>query len=147
MKGLSRVILGVKLTEDEKSFEAFRKLDFLKDADIDLVHVTQVPDLSTFSELGLAAYPNPELKLVIEHAVMAKLKELASSFTASGFRGRLSCHCFLSDAPRKKFCQYANESKAQLVVLVPESTPVGFGSFIHHQFTHCSVPLFILREV
>lgn len=146
MKGIHQVILGIKLNDDHKSIEAFEKLEFLKEANIDLVHISQMPDLSTLSELGLPAYPNPELKLVVEHAVLLKLKEFAKRFEAAGFRGKIECHCFLSQSPHKMFCQYAQEIRAQLMVLIPEKVSVGFGSFIHHQFLHSSVPLFILRD-
>lgn len=146
MKGINRIILGIKLNEAKISIESFKKLDFLKDAQIDIVHISQMPDLSTLAELSLPAYQNPELKLVIEHAVVLKLKEMAKEFSAAGFRGKIDCHCFLSESPHKRFCQYADETRAQLMVLIPEKTNVGFGSFIHHQFIHSSVPLFILRD-
>jgi hypothetical protein len=147
MKSFNRVVVGIKFDEYDAVLKLLGKLEFLKSSEVYLVHVSTVHDYHMVPDLNLPFYPSPESKIIIEQAVLNRLNQFKNLILPPGFDGVLNTECLFSTNPKKRFCEYVTELKANLVILMAEKKHLPFGSFIHYQFNHLHTPIFILKPL
>jgi nucleotide-binding universal stress UspA family protein len=149
MKKLKVALVGIKFDDDSiDSFPLLRKLDFLNDVEIHLVHISNMHHYSLGEDLNIPIYPEGEAKVVIEHAVSSKLESLSREILPLEFTGKVVSQSLFSKHPKKAFLEYAEKIHANLIILFAEKKRhFSMGSFIQYQIHHSPVNVFVLREL
>lgn len=147
MKSYKRVVIGIKFGEDEETLRSLGKIEFLKNAEIFLTHVSRVTDYTFLPDLNLPLYPSADAKVIVEQTVLGKLNQIKSELSTLGLTGNINADCIFSENLKKGFCHFVNEMHADLVVLLAEKEISVFDSFIHYQLNHTKAPVLILRPV
>ena len=147
MKSFKRVVVGIKFGEDEETLRSLGKIEFLKNAEIYLTHVSRVTDYSFLPELNLPLYPAADAKVIIEQTAIGKLNQIKSELAMLGLTGKIYSECLFSESIKKGFCHFVNETQADLVILLADKEISVFESFIHYQLNHLKAPVLILKPV
>jgi nucleotide-binding universal stress UspA family protein len=142
-----KVLIAMDLSpEEEKIFEKLYRLDFLKSADIKLVHIFNTVNYSfMFGEFPLV-YPVEADKRVLEAGVMNLLKEKIKYLENKGFQGQCQSQCLFDDNPKARFCDLVKQETPDLVILGARLKHGLFeGSFSSYVHRHSAVDLLILK--
>lgn len=148
MKKLKIAVLGIQFTEDYlETWKLVKEMDFLKDVDVHLVHVSGASDHALNAALNLPLYPAQETRLVLEHAVTSQLEFLAPKILPAGHTGKVSLKCLFGSHPKKVFSDYVTKVGANLVILAADQDrKFSMGSFIQYQCLHSRAAVLVLRE-
>lgn len=148
MKMLKVAVLGIQFTEENlQTWKMVKDMDFLKDVEIHLVHISGASDHVMNSMLNLTLYPAQEARVIIEHAVTLKLEALAAEILPADHSGKVHVKCLFSSHPKKEFCDYANKVGSSLVILAADKNKkISMGSFIQYQSLHSRSAVLVLRE-
>jgi nucleotide-binding universal stress UspA family protein len=114
----NKTVVAINLNQNLEAILApLRSLEFLKRSEIHFVHVFQSTTYAVgFTEYPLI-YPLNEDRQVIEKSINSLLIKLAENLFGKDFEGKVVTRCLFSDNPKKKFCEYVDEEKADLVVI------------------------------
>jgi hypothetical protein len=147
MKFAKKVVIAVNLEDDPaKIFAPVKALEFLKYAEIHLVHAFQTTTYALgFGEFPLA-YPIEEDRRTIEQSVLALLHKVSLDlFPDNSFK--VIQKCLFSDDPKRKFCDYLGEVKADTVFIATrEKRGLFESSFAAYVNRHSDANLIILKN-
>ena len=144
-KGHERVLYGVKLQRDNSSYPSLESFEFLKEANIQLLHISPLMDYRFIPEIEFAMLPTSEAQIVIEEALRHKMDQFVKRILPRGFVGICTTACTFASDVRREFAHYANNMNADLVVLNPDNKK-RLGGFIQYQLTHCQADILLLKR-
>ena len=146
MKFPRKVIVAVDISQDmEQIFSPLHKLDFMKDAESHLVHVSLKIVYNFALDFGALAYPLSDDRALIEQAIVAKITGLQEKILPYGHTGTVHVKCLFGESPAETFCNYAKENHADLLVLAPrKSKPIFDSSFGKYVNRHANSSIFLL---
>jgi nucleotide-binding universal stress UspA family protein len=148
MKFANKVVVAINVNQNLEAILApLRKLEFLKQAEIHLVHVFQTMTYAVgFSEYPMA-YPVHQDRNVIEQSINSLLVKLAVNLFGDNFEGKIVTKCLFSDNPKKKFCEYLQDEGADLVVIASrEKRGLFESSFATYVSRHSQANQIILKH-
>lgn len=111
------VAVGVKLTEEGDVASEIAKYEFLRTANITLLHISRFSEFGLFSELDLYPYPRDEGKLLVEQEVLKRLDKIKAGLVGNGFTGEVLTVCEFSDHPKKHFLSYMEKNQIGFALL------------------------------
>jgi hypothetical protein len=147
MRKIQVAVIGIDFVDnDEKSWKALKQMEFLKDLEIHLVHVSSIHHYEFSENLNIPIYPSGEMKVIIEHSVLIKLNLLASEILPTGLIHPVTTKCLFGKDPKKKFLDYTESVGAQLVILSKErTTHFSINSFIQYQVQNSKANILVLK--
>jgi nucleotide-binding universal stress UspA family protein len=132
-----KVLIAIDLSEvSTEQIKALKHVDFLKHAEVHLVHVFQTSSYGYgvgFGELSII-YPMEVDRKLIEQSVLATLVKLTQETFSPGTK--IIPHCLFSDNPKGRFTEYAEEMKADTLVVVARDKH-GFFDSSFAQYVNC----------
>ncbi len=134
MKNLHHITVALNFTEGEANLQKFKKMDFLKKANLRLLHLSQINDYHFIDEVDVTLYPAKEAKLILEQKVYEKLNRFREELIRENFLGEISCECRFTKSPKKEMCQDSDKRRVDLAVMF--ASDKYFGSFIQYQLEH-----------
>jgi hypothetical protein len=143
-----KVVVAVNLNlKLEEILKPLKGLDFLKYSEVHLVHVFQTTSYALgFSEYPLI-YPLQEDQQVIEQSVTSLLQKIGGDLFGQEFEGKLVTHCLFSDNPKKKFCEYLQDQRAELAIVASRQQRGLFeSSFAQYVARHSDAHLMVLKQ-
>jgi hypothetical protein len=148
MKKIQVVVVGIDFSENlENSWELLKRLEFLKDVEIHLVHVSSLHNYSFGENIHVPIYPSGEMKVIIEHSVLLKLNQLASELLPLNSSHPIIAKCLFDKNPKKAFLEYTEKVGAQLVILSSgKKNPLSIRSFIQYQVQNSKANVLVLKS-
>jgi nucleotide-binding universal stress UspA family protein len=143
-----KVIIAVDINDQiEEMLSPLRKLEFLKNSEINLVHASPLLRYGYPLDFGSYSYPLAEDRVVIEQAILNKISSIQEKILPFGFTGIAKIKCLFGDKEAEAFCDYAREINADLVIIAPRKSKSFFdSSFCHYVTRHAQNNLFILKQ-
>lgn len=147
MKKIQIVVVGIDFSENlDHSWEILKRLEFLKDLEIHLVHVSSLNNYSFGEKMHVPIYPSGEMKVIIEHSVLLKLNQLASELLPLNSTHPFVAKCLFDKNPKKAFLEYSEKVGAQLVILLGgKKNPFSIRSFIQYQVQNSKANVLVLK--
>ena len=130
----NKIVVGVKLDEEERLIEELSKRRYYSDSDIVLLHIS---DITSFSYA--------EEQFVIEQDILKKLDLIKQHLIEKGFTGKISSVCEFSDHPKKHFIFYLHKTHPRLAVVFQTNKRVLLGSFIQYLLHKSAKSIMILK--
>jgi len=148
MKFGNRVVVAVDLNlmEDEQS-KMLRDLPFLKNAEVHFVHIFQTSVAGYSVGIGevIMIYPNEADKKILEESILNKLVGFSQE-AVPGAQGKLIQRCLFSDNPKAMLCEYADDIKADTIVVMSRQRHGFFeSSFAQYVGKHSKCHLVTLK--
>ena len=148
MKFPKCVVVAVDLADDiEVVLSRLHKMDFIKDAEIHLVHVSLKIVYSYPIGFGALTYPITDDRVVIEQTVVKEISDLKDRILPVGHTGRIVVECLFGEKPAETFCNYAKEKNADLMIVVPRKKKGIFdSSFAKYVINHSDINVMLLKD-
>lgn len=142
-----KIVVAVNFVDVKfEELRILRELDILKSGEVHFVHVFQTFTTAFFSGLGGANYPVDTDRRVIELSVNAELARLAKEVLPSGSEARVVPHCLFAENPKAYFCSYADELKADTIVVLGRREHGLFeSSFAQYVQRHSGCHLIVMK--
>ena len=137
-----KVVVAFDLNDSSaKQLKELGQLEFLKDAEVHLVHVYQ----TTIMTYGLGEfcqiYPAEPDRGEIERSITSTITRLLPDHSSS-----LKIRCLFDENPKEEFCLYAKEVKADTVIIFTrERHGIFESSFAQYAARHCQCHVLIMR--
>jgi nucleotide-binding universal stress UspA family protein len=146
MKFPKKIVVAVDLSEDmEEVLSPLRKMEFMKEAEIHLVHVSLKIVYSFALDFSALTYPLTDDRTLIDQAVVAKVTGLQEKILPYGHTGPIQVKCLFGETPAETFCEYAKDTLADLIVLAPRKSKSLFeSSFGKYVSRHARTSIFML---
>jgi len=144
IRSFKQVVIGVDFKNSPQLWQNLKKLDFLKNSNINFLNVNRFPDIGYFSDIAFC--PEKELKLVLLQKCEEKLKEFSSNCHLEEFTGDINHECVLSSNPKKDFNNFLIDHHVHLAVILESDSNQRYQGFLHYQLTHSDVPVLILNR-
>jgi nucleotide-binding universal stress UspA family protein len=143
-----KVLVAIDINDQmEEMLAPLRKLEFLNNSEINLVHASPLLRYGYPLDFGSYSYPLAEDKVVIEQAVLNKIAGVQEKILPYDFTGTVKIKCLFGDKEAEAFCDYAREINADLVILAPRKSKSFFdSSFCHYVTRHAHNNLLILKQ-
>lgn len=150
MRFANKVIVAVGQTDSVSISEGLEKLtgmSFLLNCEIHFVHVFKTINYAAVFGDYTAVYPVEADNTLVENAVLASLVKITKYALPPGFEGKIIHKCLFSENPKVEFCDYVEETKADLVI-VPTRKKRGLfeSSFAQYVSKHTSVNMILLKS-
>jgi len=147
MKFAKKVVIAVGLSNEmPELMKPLREMEFLSQSEIHFVHVFSTINYTTlFSDFPLI-YPIEADRKSIEESVLALLVKTSKEVLPKSFEGKVIQRCLFDDRPKDKFCDYANEIHADLII-VPTRQKRGIfeSSFAQYVSKHTKANIIFLK--
>jgi hypothetical protein len=143
-KGKMKVLFGVKQIRDLENQRLSKKLSFLRNAEIKMLHISHIAQNDFLTALNVPISPDGDAQLVIEESVKRNIESRKDQLLPMDFNGTFSVDCVFSKHSRKEFSAIAQGM--DLVVLFGNDRPHYFGSFFHYQLMHGESTLLLLKN-
>lgn len=111
------VLIGLDVSSShQENLDSIRKLDFLRESDIHLVHVAK-EYLTGYDIMSNSQIVIEEDKEIIKQAVISRLNEIGKEILPFNYSGKVSYHCIFGFDPKRTIVNVAADLGAQLMVL------------------------------
>ena len=140
-----RVIIAVDLQNTSGvQLRQLRNLEFLKHAEVHLVHVYQ----TTIMTYGLGdfceVFPAEPDRAMVEQSVIATMVKLWQDNCDAG--AKVVYRCLFDENPKEEFCLYAKETKADTMIIFTRERHGFFeSSFASYATRHSPCNLIVLK--
>lgn len=121
MKFGKKVVVAVDLgTSVIEQLQCLKQLEFLQHADVHLVHVYKTIFYSYSVGLGDVnlIYPVENDRIAIEESVLSLLKKGTQELFPKESESKVHQHCLFADKPKVKLTNFAEEIKADTIVVL-----------------------------
>lgn len=148
MEFAQKVVIAVPLIENmAEMLREVRGMDFLKDSEVHLVSVFNTINYAVgLGEFPLI-YPVVEDREAIEKSIINKLRQIRSDILPSGLENRAQVRCLFGENVKETFCTYAEEIKADTVIVATRKKRDLFeSSFAHYVMKHLDADIIILKK-
>lgn len=148
MKFAKKVIVAVPLIENmAQMLSEVKEMEFLKDSEVHLVSVFNTINYAVgLGEFPLV-YPVVEDREAIERSIVNKLKQVRSEILPSGIDNRAYVRCLFGENVKETFCSYAEEIKADAVIVATRKKRDFFeSSFAQYVMKHLDADIIILKK-
>lgn len=148
MKFTKKVAVAINLSSDvEKEFASLRELDFLKDCEVHLINFFLTTTYSYGLSDGALIYPTIDDRKLLEESIVSTLKKKAEAIFPADFTGKVLCHCFFSDSPKKAFSEYIEKEHFDMIIVSSRLKRGLFeSSFTQYVSQHTKANLMILKH-
>lgn len=139
-----KVIIAVDLQETTAAqLKQLRKLDFLKHAEVHLVHIYQTTNQIYGMGEFCQVFPEEIDRKSLEQSILSTLVHLSQGVIESP---RVLCRCLFDENPKEEFCLYAKEVKADTMIIFTRERHGFFdSSFAQYASRHSPCNLIILK--
>lgn len=148
MSFAKKVAVAVEIDEEIANlFDMIREMDFLKDSELNFVHVVHTISYS----FGLAdsplVYPIEADRLEIRKIVLDKLTRFSNEHLPRGFSGKVNIHCLFAENLKDEFSRFVKDQKIDLVI-VATRLKHGFleSSFAQYVNKHTDANMLLLKK-
>ncbi len=148
MKKIQVVAIGVDFKDNpEEAWKDLKHLEFLRDVEIHLVHISSFHNYSLSENIQVPVYPSGEMKLVIEHSILLKMNQLASELLPKSCNHPIVAKCLFDTNPKKSFSDYTEKVGAQLVILASgKKNHLSIRSFIQYQVRNSKANVLVMKS-
>lgn len=148
MNFAKKVAIAVEMDEEVTGlFDMVREMEFLKNSELNFVHVVHTVSYS----FGLAdsplVYPIEADRLEIKRVVLDRLTRFSNEHLPKGFDGKVNIHCLFAEHQREEFSRFVKDQNIDLVI-VATRLKHGFleSSFAQYVNKHTNANLLLLKK-
>lgn len=140
-----KVVVGVDLQETTpERLRGLRQLEFLKGAEVHLVHVYQSTNVIYGMGEFCQVFPVEEDRRKLQETAVARMVQLSEG--VFGSETKVVYRCLFDENPKEEFCLYAKEVKADtIVVFTRERHGIFESTFASYAARHSPCHLLILK--
>lgn len=149
MKTVRKAAVAIDLAEPlPEVYKSLKSFEFLRGADVHFVFSF----MTTSYAIGIGEtsliFPMADDRTKIEESVVAMMKDLAGTLFPKDFCGRLSAHCLFSDDPKRKFCDFLDAEKIDMVIVAArEKKGIFDSSFTNYVSKHSRANMLVLKHI
>lgn len=139
-------VIAVDTANGHEMYSDIRRLTFLKDTEIHIVHVVHKLEFpaSLLSNFNYTLY---EEEGPIRSAVIDKLKSMGTNILPYGHEGKKVFECLFGDNIKQTFCEYLKDTQADMAIVSTRHQHGIFeGSFSYHIGRHAPCSVLVIRE-
>jgi hypothetical protein len=143
-----KVAVGINLNDPQTEIlKGIRQLEFLNHSEVHFVTI----NMTTSYTIGLGessiVYPLIDDQKKIREATISALNQLTSTLLGQNFKGKIIFECIFSDDPKRKFCDYVEDSGIDTIVLASREKKGFFeSSFTNYVNKHSRANLIVLKH-
>lgn len=148
MKFARKVLLAVPLVDNMADIlKSVKGMEFLKDSEVHLVTVFNTINYAIgLGEFPLV-YPVVEDREKIEAAIISKLNNLKKEILPEAVIEKAGVHCLFGEDVKETFCDFAQEVKADTVIVATRRKRGFFeSSFAHYAIKHLDSDIIIIKN-
>ena len=139
-------IIAVDTNKDLNILKSIHRLNFMVDTEIHFVHIVRKMDYNDALSLN-ANFPLFQDMDAIKDAVVEKMKSITPEIIPHQHIGKIIYTCLFGFDPKKDFCNYLNELKPELVLVVTRPKHGLFeSSFSHYVCRHSEFNVLVLKS-
>ena len=125
-------LIGLDISANQnENLDSIRKMDFLKESDIHLVHVVK-EYLAGYDIMFNSQIVMEEDKEAIKLSVVNRLKEIGKEILPFNFTGKVTYHCVFGFDPKQTLVNVAADLRANLMVLATRGDKQLFDESVSH---------------
>lgn len=125
-------LIGMDVSANQnENLDSIRKMDFLKESEIHLVHVVK-EYLTGYDILFNSQIVIEEDKEAIKQSVINRLKEISKEILPVNYSGKVSYHCVFGFDPKQSLVNVAADLRANLMVLATRGELQLFDESVSH---------------
>lgn len=139
-------VIAIDTANSVSMYTDIRKMTFLKDSEIHIVHVVHKLDFpgSLLTNFNYTLY---EDEVPIRNAVIDKLQSMGPQIVPYGHEGKQFYKCLFGDNLKKTFCDYLMQTNAELTIVSTRHEHGIFeGSFSYYVGRHAPCSVLVTRE-
>ena len=140
-----KVVIAVDTAIPAEVLMPIKKMDWLKDSEIQFVHVFKILNYGDGLSFNVA-FPFQQDRAELSEAVIQKLKEYAELCLPYGYLGKVLCQCLFDENPKEKLVQYLHDQQIDLVIVATRERKGLFeSSFASYLNRHAPCSVLIIR--
>ena len=148
MKFINKVIVAVN--QDPNLMAILRPLGRMQDlrnTELHLVHVFPTVTYPMLLSSTALTYPLADERQTLEQEVLSQLARATDGLFAPDSGVKVVFKCLFSEEPKRKFCEYAQQEKADtLIVLAREKHGLFDSSFAQYVMKHSTANLVVIKH-
>lgn len=140
-----KVVVATDTALPVSVLEPIRKMEWLNEAEIHLVHVFKLLNYGDGLSFNVA-FPFQQDRAELAEAVVTKMKEMATKCLPYGHIGKVAYQCLFDDNPKEKMNQYLHDHQIDLIIVATRERKGLFeSSFATYLCRHASCSVLVIR--